>query len=188
ADPRKGFADAASLPVGGGAGEASGAEPPNPSFRVGGSAWLVWNTLSVRSARAFRSRTAHVPAGRYPDGVGRMNPTLRGFLIIAVVAAVIVALRLEATLTALFIVARIAFLLAIAFFVYLVWRERRSEISTWSSRARAVFYGGALLVVADIAAISFAHRSGLDSVVFVFVLAAAGFAMWRTWRDQHTYS
>jgi len=117
-----------------------------------------------------------------------MNPTLRGFLIIAVVAAVIVALRLEATLTALFIVARIAFLLAIAFFVYLVWRERRSEISTWSSRARAVFYGGALLVVADIAAISFAHHSGLDSVVFVFVLAAAGFAMWRTWRDQQRYS
>ena len=117
-----------------------------------------------------------------------MNPTLRGFLLIALVAIVIVVLQLQATLVALSLLAQIAFLLAIAFFVYLVWRERRSEISTWSSRARAVFYGGALLVVADIAAISFAHHSGLDSVVFVFVLAAAGFAMWRTWRDQHTYS
>ena len=49
-----------------------------------------------------------------------MNPTLRGFLIIlAIVAvAIIVVLQLEATLAALLILARIAFLLAIAFFVY----------------------------------------------------------------------
>jgi hypothetical protein len=116
-----------------------------------------------------------------------MNPTLRGFLIIAAVAAVIVALQLESTLAALFVLARIAFLLAIAFFVYLVWRERRQEIAEWSTRARSAFYGAALLIVADIAAISFAHHSGLDSVVFVVVLAFAGFAMWRIWRDQHTY-
>jgi fucose 4-O-acetylase-like acetyltransferase len=116
-----------------------------------------------------------------------MNPTLRGFLIIAAIAAVIVALQLEATLSALFVLARIAFLLAIAFFVYLVWRERRQEISEWSTRARAVFYGGALLIVADIAAVSFVHHSGLDSLVFVAVLVLAGFAMWRIWRDQHTY-
>ena len=125
---------------------------------------------------------------RYPGGVSRINPTLRGFLIIALIAAAIVALQLESTLTALFILARIAFLLAIAFFVYLVWRERRGEISEWSSRAQWVFYGAALLIVADIAAISFAHHSGLDSVIFVLVLAAGGFAMWRTWRAQHTYS
>ena len=50
--------------------------------------------------------------------MSRINPTLRGFLIIAAIAAVIVALRLEATLAALFVLARIAFLLAIAFFVY----------------------------------------------------------------------
>jgi fucose 4-O-acetylase-like acetyltransferase len=117
----------------------------------------------------------------------RINPTLRGFLIIAAVSAVIVALQLEATLAALFILARIAFLLAIAYFVFLVWRERRSEIAEWSARARAVFYGAALLIVADIAAISFVHHSGVDSVIFVLVLAASAFAMWRVWRDQHTY-
>ena len=116
-----------------------------------------------------------------------MNPTVRGFLIIAAIAGVVVVLQLQATLTALFLLARIAFLLAIAFFVYLMWRERRSEISEWSGRARMVFYGAALLIVADIAAISFAHHSGLDSVIFVVVLVSAGFAMWRIWRDQHTY-
>jgi hypothetical protein len=116
-----------------------------------------------------------------------INPTLRGFLIIAAVSALIVALRLEATLSVLFLLARIAFLIAIAFFVYAMWRERRSEISMWSGRARAVFYGAALLIVADIAAISFVRHSGPDAVAFVVVLVLAAFAMWRTWRDQHTY-
>jgi len=120
--------------------------------------------------------------------VSRINPTLRGFAIVLAITAVIVVLRLQATLSALFLVAKIAFLLAIASFVYLMWRERRSEIDVWPGRARAVFYGGALLIVADIAAISFLSETGLDAVAFVAVLAASGFAMWRIWKDQHTYS
>ena len=115
-----------------------------------------------------------------------MNATLRGFLIIAAIAGVIVVLRLQTTLNALFVLARIAFLLAIAFFVYLVWRERRQEISMWPSRAQWVFYGAALLIVADIGAISFVDETGPDSVAFVAVLALSGFAMWRTWRDMNT--
>ena len=116
-----------------------------------------------------------------------MNPTLRGFLIIAAIAIVVVVLSLEATLAALYVIAKIAFLLAIAFFCYLLWREHRSDIDSWPSRARWVFYGAAGLIVADIAAISFVSETGLDAVAFVLVLAAGGFAMWRTWRDQHTY-
>ena len=65
-----------------------------------------------------------------------MNPTLRGFLVIALIAVVIVVLQLETTLTALFLLARIAFFLAIAYFIYLLWRDRGEEISMWSSRSR----------------------------------------------------
>jgi ABC-type nickel/cobalt efflux system permease component RcnA len=119
--------------------------------------------------------------------VSSANRTLRGFLILIVVSIVIVALRLEATLAVLYLIAKIAFLLAIAFFCYLLWREHRSDIETWPARARGVFYGAAALIVADIAALSFFNESGLDAVAFVLVLAAGGFAMWRTWRDQHTY-
>jgi hypothetical protein len=119
--------------------------------------------------------------------VSSANRTLRGFLILVVVSVVIVALRLEATLAALYLIAKIAFLLAIAFFCYLLWREHRSDIETWPGRARWVFYGSAALIVADIAALSFIDESGLDAVAFILVLAACGFAMWRTWRDQHTY-
>jgi len=73
------------------------------------------------------------------DFFSRMNPTLRGFLIILAIVAIVVVLQLEATVTALLLLARIAFLLAIAFFIYLMWRERREEISTWPRRARVVF-------------------------------------------------
>jgi small-conductance mechanosensitive channel len=120
--------------------------------------------------------------------LGRMNPTLRGFLIILAIVGAVVVLQLEATLAALVIIARIAFLLAIVFFVYLMWRERREDIGQWPLRARVVFYGAALLAVAALAVDWYGGAHGLDLLAFIAVLALCGFAMWRTWRDQHTYS
>ena len=76
-----------------------------------------------------------------------MNPIVRGLLIIAAVAAVIVVLQLYQTLVVLTLIAQIGFLLAIALFVYLVWRERRAEIGEWSTRAQVAFYGAAILIV-----------------------------------------
>jgi hypothetical protein len=118
----------------------------------------------------------------------RMNPTARGFLILIAIVALIVVLQLEATLAALLILARVAFLLAIAFFIFLMWRERREEISQWSLRARVVFYGGAVLAVADLGAEWYGGATGGQIIAFLAVLVLAGLAMWRTWRDQHTYS
>jgi ABC-type nickel/cobalt efflux system permease component RcnA len=118
-----------------------------------------------------------------------MNPTLRGFLIIALIAAVIVVLSLESTLTSLYLLARIAFFLAIAFVVFLFWRERRGDIGNWSTRAQATFYGAAALIVLDLGLFFWPGRTtaGLDAVAFLLVLALAGFAMWRVWRDEHSY-
>ena len=120
--------------------------------------------------------------------MSRINPTLRGFLIIAAIAAVIVALNQQATLGALFWVARIAFLLAIAFFLYLLWRDHKSDIATWPDRAKWVFYGAAAMIAADVLVLTLIDESGLDAVAFVLVLAAGVFSMWRVWRDQHTYA
>ena len=117
-----------------------------------------------------------------------MNPTLRGFIIIALIALTIVVLQLYQTLVVFSIIARVAFLLAIAFFVYLVWREKRSDIAEWSTRAQTAFYGAALVIVADVAVFSFAGASGLEAATFVVVLFVCGYAMWRTWRQEHTYS
>jgi small-conductance mechanosensitive channel len=116
-----------------------------------------------------------------------MNPTLRGFLIIALIAVTIVVLNLYTALASLYVIARIAFLLAIAFFLYLVWRERREEIATWPRYARIALYGGALLIVADVAAFSLAGASGMAAVAFLLVIGICGFAIFRVWREQRTY-
>jgi Flp pilus assembly protein TadB len=58
----------------------------------------------------------------------RIHPTLRGLLILAVIAGLIVVFQLEQTLLALTVLARVAFILAIAYFIFLVWRDRREGI------------------------------------------------------------
>ena len=117
----------------------------------------------------------------------RINPTVRGLAILAVIAGLVVVFQLEQTLVALQTLARIAFLLAIAYFIFLVWRERREGISMWSRRAQTVFYGAAMLAVADIGVYWYGGAVGYQVLAFVAVLGCCGFAMWRTWRDQHTY-
>jgi hypothetical protein len=116
-----------------------------------------------------------------------MNPFVRGLLVIGLIALVVVVLQLQATLTALFLIAQIAFFLAIAFFVYLVWRERRSDIETWSRRARIAFYGAAVLIVVDLAAFFLTGPSGRDALAFFLVLILCAVAMFRVWRDQRSY-
>lgn len=117
-----------------------------------------------------------------------MNPTVRGFLIIAAIAVVVVVLQLQTTLSALFLLARIAFFLAIAYFVYLAWRDRRHAISMWPTRSRVVFYGAALLLIVNVAVRFFVPvGNGWNLIVFLAVFVLGGFAMWRVWRDEHTY-
>jgi hypothetical protein len=116
------------------------------------------------------------------------HPTARGFGIIAAIALVVVALSLESTLTAIGGLLRIAFFLAIAFFLFLVWRERRSDIDTWSERGRRVFYAAAILAVVDVGMLVGLGPSGPDALAFLLVLAACAYAGFRVWRDEHRYS
>ena len=118
-----------------------------------------------------------------------MNPTVRGLGIVALVALTIVVLNLYVALATVTVLLRIAFFLAIAFVLYLFWRERRSDIATWSRRAQVAFYGGAAVIIAAFAAYFWPGRStrGLDLVAFLVTLGIAGFAMYRTWRDENTY-
>jgi hypothetical protein len=122
--------------------------------------------------------------------MSRLNPTLRGFAIILLIAGAVTVLQLQTTLFSLLLLVRIAFFLAIAFFLFLLWRDRREEIAMWGRRSRAVFYGAVALAAANIgAAILLASYpvGGLEVLVFIGVLAACGYALWRVWRDEHTY-
>ena len=116
------------------------------------------------------------------------HPTARGFMIIALIALVVVVLSLESTLAAIGGLLRIAFLLAIAFFLFLVWRERRSDIETWSDRGRRVFYAAAILAVVDVGMLIGLSPNGPDALAFLLVLAACAYAGFRVWRDEHRYS
>ena len=127
-----------------------------------------------------------------PSFFSRMNATLRGFLIIGLVALAVMVLNLYVALETVGNLLRIAFFLAIAFFVYLLWRDRmRGEIETWSGRARFAFYGGVGVVVADLAVAFWPGRpalAGLNAVAFLLVLVLGAFAMWRVWKDERTYA
>ena len=121
--------------------------------------------------------------------MSRINPTLRGLAIILLIAIVITLLNLQVALNSLLVIARVAFFLAIAFFLFLLWRERREEISAWGRRSQVVFYGAVGLAVANVAAsiLLTYPNGGLELLAFVAVLVACGYSVWRIWRQEHTY-
>ncbi len=116
-----------------------------------------------------------------------LNPTVRGFLVIGLIALVVVLLSLEQTLVSLYLILSIAFFLAIAFFLFLLWRERRSDIETWSELSQRTFYGAIVLAVLTIGAVLGLRPSGLDAVAFFVVLACCAWAIFRVWRREHRY-
>jgi small-conductance mechanosensitive channel len=115
------------------------------------------------------------------------RPTLRGFLIIGAIVLAIMLLNLYTAALAIGMLLRIAFFLAVAFFIFLMWRERREEIATWSTREIVVFYGSALLIVAVLGLYFWRGWHGYEELGFIAVIACSGFAMWRVWRDRHHY-
>jgi hypothetical protein len=115
-----------------------------------------------------------------------MNPTLRGFLLIAVIAALIVALSLQSAVGTLFLIAQVLLLVVLVVFLYRLWRSRRSQIGMWPRRAQIVFYGSAFLILADLVGYTFFASGGIDAIAFLAVLVLCGFAMLRVWRDQRS--
>lgn len=118
-----------------------------------------------------------------------VSPSLRAFGILVLIAAVITALQLGTGLVVILIFLQVLFLLAIAYVLFVLWRRRREEISMWSLRSRLVFYGGAALAIADVG-LAFSPwfpNTGLETIVFLAALAGGVFAMWRVWRDEHSY-
>ena len=121
--------------------------------------------------------------------MSRINPTLRGLAIIVLIAVVVTVLNLQNAVISLLLIAKIAFFLAIAFFLFLLWRDRREEMSMWGARSRAVFYGAVVLAVATVGVWMLTEypEGGLETLSAVGVLVACGYSLWRIWRQEHTY-
>lgn len=115
------------------------------------------------------------------------NPFTRGLLIVAAVALVVVVLSLEQTLDVVGGLLSIAFFLAVAFFLFLLWRERRSDLEAWSDWNRKLFYAAIALAVVDVGAVIGLQPAGADLLVFFVVLGVCALTIWRVWRAEHRY-
>ena len=115
------------------------------------------------------------------------NGLVRGLALVALVSLGIVLLSLEESLVTAGALVRIAFFLAIAFFLFMLWRERRSDIEAWSELSRRTFYGAIVLAVLDIGAVIGLGPTGADAIVFFVVLACCAWAVFRVWRREHSY-
>jgi small-conductance mechanosensitive channel len=112
---------------------------------------------------------------------------VRGLALIAVVSLAIVLLSLEESLVTAGALMRIAFFLALAFFLFLLWRERRSDIEAWSELSRRTFYAAIMLAVLDIGAVIGLQPSGSDAIAFFVVLGCCIWAVVRVWLREHRY-
>ena len=116
------------------------------------------------------------------------NGLVRGLALIALVSLAIVLLSLEESLVTAGALMRIAFFLAIAFFLFLLWRERRSDIEAWSELSRRTFYAAIALAVLDIGAVIGLQPGGSDAIVFFVVLGCCVWAVVRVWRREQRYA
>jgi hypothetical protein len=120
--------------------------------------------------------------------VSRISPLVRGLLILAGIAALIVVLNLETSLTTAALLVRVVFVLVIGLVAYMLWRDfGRREIGLWPARAQWVFYGSIGLFLVDLGWFFVAGLSGLDALVFFVVAGACVFCAVWTWREQHRY-
>lgn len=117
----------------------------------------------------------------------RIPPLVRGLAIVALAAAIVVALSLEAVLATVGGLLQIAFFLAVAFFLFLLWRERRGDLEAWSEWNRRLFYAAIVLAVVDIGMLIGLRPSGPDAFAFFVVLGACAYVVFRVWRLEHRY-
>jgi amino acid transporter len=118
----------------------------------------------------------------------RIPPLARGLGVVALIALVVVVLSLEAVVATVGGILQIAFFLAVAFFLFLLWRDRRGDLESWSDRNRKLFYAAIVLAVVAVGlAIGYGLPGSRDALVLILALAACAYVVVRVWRAEHRY-
>ena len=118
----------------------------------------------------------------------RIPPLARGLGIVALIALVVVVLSLEPVVATVGGILRIAFFLAIALFLFMVWRERRGDLEVWTDWNRKLFYAAVVLTVVAIGLmIGYGLPASRDAFALVVVIGACVYVIVRVWRTEHRY-
>jgi hypothetical protein len=118
------------------------------------------------------------------------NTLVRNLGIIALVAVGLTALgQAGSQITSLlFLVLRIAFLIALAGLAVSIWRQNRGTFGLMPARSKAMLYGGAIgIVLLVVTADLWAGSSPLAALVFFAALAGCGYLCYRGWQESRRY-
>lgn len=118
----------------------------------------------------------------------RIPALARALGIVALIAGVVVVLSLEAVVATVGGILQIAFFLAVALFLFMLWRERRGDLEAWSDWNRKLFYAAVVLAVVAIGlAIGYGLRESRDAFAVVAVIGTCAYVIVRVWRIEHRY-
>lgn len=113
---------------------------------------------------------------------------LRNIAIIAVLAFVVAAVPGGGNAaTAIVTAISIAFLATIAMAGYQVYRSQRLSIMSLSDRQRGILLGAVGLIVLMIAGADEMLDTGLGTLAWIGLIAAAVIAIWRLYLESQTY-
>ncbi len=89
----------------------------------------------------------------------------------------------EAVLTAI----SLAFMVVIGLAGYQIYRSQRLSIMALSDRDRGILAGAVGLIVLMVAGADEMLDTGVGTLLWIGLLAAAGVAIWRLWVESQTY-
>jgi hypothetical protein len=118
-----------------------------------------------------------------------MPPVARNIAIIALLALVIVAVPGGGNAADLIVATiSLAFMAAIAFLGYRLYRENQFTLLSLSTQHRALLYGAIGVIFATLVATNRLWASGLGTLTWFALLAAGSFALFFVWSESRRYT
>ena len=88
----------------------------------------------------------------------------------------------------LFLIVRIAFLIALGWLAWSIWRQNRGTFRLMPLRSQAMLYGGvAGIVVLVLTADLWAGSSPFAALLFFAALGGCGYMLYRGWQESRRY-